>query len=81
MDTCLFVVVFFPGVIVSIQWLLNVVRGFILAEIKSSSALLKRQKKNLRATRPPPMLIFSSKSLDQNFKIAILFSIVKKLKN
>ena len=34
--------------------------------------------KNRKAPRPPPMLIFSPKSPDQNSEIAILFSIVEK---
>ena len=37
--------------------------------------------KHWRTPRPPPTLIFSSKSPDQNFEIAILFNIVKKPKN
>ena len=37
--------------------------------------------KNWRAPRPPPTLIFSPKSTDQNFEIAILFRIVKNHNN
>ena len=40
-----FVVVFSPGVIVSIQWSYNVARGLILTEIKGCSALFKGVKK------------------------------------
>ena len=48
---------FFPiGVIVSTQWYNYVARGFILTEIKSSSAIFKW--KNWRATWLPPTLIF-----------------------
>ena len=34
---------------------------------------------NWRAPRPPPTYIFSPKSPDQNFEIAILFSLVENL--
>ena len=37
--------------------------------------------KNWRAPRPPPRLIFSPKSTDRNFEIAILFRIVKNHNN
>ena len=62
-----FVFVFFsPRVIVSTQWSKTVVRGLILTEIKSSSALFQWQKK-WRAPRPPPTLIFP-----QSHRIKIL---------
>ena len=37
--------------------------------------------KNWEISRPPPTLIFFSKSTDQNFEIAILFSIVENHTN
>ena len=49
-------------------------------EIKSFSALLGYHT-NWRAPRPPPMLIFSPVSPDQNSEIAILFTIVEKPNN
>ena len=47
-------------------------------EIKSSSAISKLAK-IWRAPRPPPTHTFSSKSPDQNYEIAILFSLVENL--
>ena len=68
--------VFFPGVIVSTQWSQNVTKGLILMEMKSSSAFFSNQK--LEGTQAPSHAHFFPKSTDENFEIAILFSIVKK---
>ena len=49
-------------------------------KLKVLVSFLKDQK-NWKATRPPPTLIFSPKSPDQNFEIAILFSTVENIIN
>ena len=49
-------------------------------KLKVSNALFKWPK-CWRPSKPPPTLIFLPKSPDQNFEIAIVFSIVKKSNN
>ena len=63
--------------IVSFQWSYNVVRGLILTKIKIYIALFKGPRKLAGNEAPCHGRLFP-KSSDQNFKIAILFSLVKK---
>ena len=52
--------------------------GSLERKLKVLVPFLSDQKK-WRATRPPPTLIFFPKSPDQNFEIAILFSMVENM--
>ena len=61
------------------QVVLECLEGLILTGFKSSSGLFKWPK-NWRAPRPPSFhALFFPKPTNQNFEIAILFSIVKNI--